>query len=75
MATQSLDHQVFRQAGMPQTWHEEIGSTTSRGPRLLGLPCASCRTYFAADLEVCPICGGKERTSWARSLLRFAGKG
>ena len=28
---------------------------------LLGLPCAHCKGYFAADLEVCPICGCKER--------------
>lgn len=28
---------------------------------LLGLPCADCKTYFAADLEVCPICGCNER--------------
>jgi hypothetical protein len=28
---------------------------------LLGLPCADCKAYFAADLEVCPICGCNER--------------
>jgi len=28
---------------------------------LLGLPCAHCKVYFAADLEVCPICGCKQR--------------
>jgi hypothetical protein len=28
---------------------------------LLGLPCARCKAYFAADLEVCPICGCNER--------------
>lgn len=30
-------------------------------PMLLGLPCARCKAYFAADLEVCPICGCNER--------------
>jgi hypothetical protein len=26
-----------------------------------GLPCAKCRTYYAADLAVCPICKSAER--------------
>lgn len=26
-----------------------------------GLPCANCRAYYTADLEVCPICGCRER--------------
>jgi hypothetical protein len=30
-------------------------------PLLLGLPCVRCKAYFAADLEVCPICGCTER--------------
>ena len=28
-----------------------------------GLPCANCRTYYAADLSTCPICQSKERVS------------
>jgi TonB family protein len=28
-----------------------------------GLPCAKCHKYFPADLEVCPICKGRERVS------------
>ena len=28
-----------------------------------GLPCANCRTYYAADLHVCPICKTAERMS------------
>jgi hypothetical protein len=36
-----------------------------RGPNhaLFGLPCARCRAYYDADLDVCPICGCKERVS------------
>ena len=26
-----------------------------------GLPCANCRSYYAADLTACPICQSKER--------------
>ncbi len=28
-----------------------------------GLPCAKCHKYFPADLELCPICKGRERVS------------
>lgn len=32
-------------------------------PAGYGLPCARCKTYFAADLSVCPICKCSERVS------------
>jgi len=28
-----------------------------------GLPCAKCKTYYAADLAVCPVCKSAERVS------------
>jgi hypothetical protein len=28
-----------------------------------GLPCAKCRTYYAADLSACPVCKSTERVS------------
>jgi len=28
-----------------------------------GLPCANCRTYYAADMKACPICKSAERVS------------
>src|SRR5215467_5230789 len=28
-----------------------------------GLPCSKCKTYFAANLKVCPICKSTERVS------------
>lgn len=28
-----------------------------------GLPCAKCRTYYAADLPACPVCKSPERVS------------
>lgn len=34
-----------------------------------GLPCAKCRTYFAADQTTCPICKGTERVSPTADLL------
>lgn len=35
------------------------------GPRRTGygLPCAKCKTYYAADLTACPVCKGQERVS------------
>jgi len=29
----------------------------------LGLPCANCKLYYAADLDACPVCNGAERVS------------
>lgn len=28
-----------------------------------GLPCAKCKTYYAADLHACPVCKASERVS------------
>ncbi len=28
-----------------------------------GLPCAKCKTYYAADLKACPVCKAAERVS------------
>jgi hypothetical protein len=35
------------------------------GPRRVGygLPCAKCKTYYAADLTACPVCKTAERVS------------
>ena len=35
------------------------------GPKRIGygLPCARCKTYYAADLTACPICKAAERVS------------
>src|SRR6202162_6215344 len=35
------------------------------GPRRIGygLPCVKCKTYYAADLSICPVCKSEERVS------------
>jgi hypothetical protein len=35
------------------------------GPRRVGygLPCVKCKTYYAADLSMCPVCKSEERVS------------
>src|SRR2546423_1235708 len=35
------------------------------GPKRVGygLPCAKCKTYYAADLKACPVCKSPERVT------------
>ena len=44
------------------------------GPRQVGygMPCATCKTYYAADLKACPVCKGGERLSPTAVPLRSA---
>lgn len=37
-----------------------------------GLPCAKCKTYYAADLPSCPICKSPQRVSAAEPLVKMA---
>ena len=61
--------QVPRRATTPVTdphrneHHSPSGEREERTRRRIGygLPCANCRTYYAADLQVCPYCGCPER--------------
>jgi hypothetical protein len=41
-------------------------------PTGYGLPCASCKTYYAADLTACPVCKGKQRVSATEPLTTVA---
>ena len=38
-------------------------SSVDAKPVGYGLPCAKCRTYYAADLKSCPVCKSAERVS------------
>jgi hypothetical protein len=44
---------------------QTAGVAAQFGPRRVGygLPCSKCKTYYAADLTVCPVCQTKERVS------------
>ncbi len=35
-----------------------------------GMPCANCKTYYAADLKACPVCKGGERISPTAAPVR-----
>jgi hypothetical protein len=74
MATQSAMSGLSREAGPPDSRpslnNAAPGLTPHRKVMLLGLPCARCKTYFAAGLGACPICGCNERIvigDWAVS--------
>lgn len=38
----------------------------------VGLPCARCKTYYAADLTACPVCKNPQRVSPQAPLVRVA---
>ena len=44
---------------------QNLAATPQPAPKRTGygLPCAYCRTYYAADLTACPICKSSERVS------------
>lgn len=44
---------------------ENLAQAPALGPRRVGygLPCAKCKTYYAADLKCCPVCKSTERVS------------
>jgi len=50
------------------------GTATPPSPKRAGygLPCAKCRTYYASDLKVCPICKSAERVTPAARPVRNA---
>jgi hypothetical protein len=37
-----------------------------------GLPCAKCKTYYAADLAICPVCKNPQRVSPVEPLTTVA---
>jgi len=46
-----------------QTARAGSGEPIARKQVGYGLPCAKCKTYYAADLKACPVCKGAERVS------------
>jgi len=47
-------------------------ASASRKPAGYGLPCAKCRTYYSADLTICPVCKSSERVSATPANARTA---
>jgi len=42
---------------------QALPAQPSPKPAGYGLPCAKCRTYYASDLKVCPVCKSGERVT------------
>jgi hypothetical protein len=51
-------------------------NTASATPQIVpkqagyGLPCANCKTYYAADVKACPVCKTAERVSPSAAAVR-----
>jgi hypothetical protein len=60
----SIAPPVFHQASeAPQKEGPAVPPKASPGRSGYGLPCAKCKTYYAADLPACPVCQSPERVS------------
>ena len=75
MATQKSTNERSGQDGFIESWPAGFDSVVSgmqEGSKavLLGLPCARCKAYFMADLELCPICGCDERVVIGRRAAK-----
>jgi hypothetical protein len=52
-----------------QTTERAVKASPSVAPQIVpkqagyGMPCANCKTYYAADLNACPVCKAAERLS------------
>lgn len=51
------------------TKHSNAGAEEAPKATGYGLPCAKCRTYYAADLASCPICHNQERVRPALPIV------
>jgi len=62
------------QQGSPYAARAAQAPTAQLSPKRAGygLPCAKCRTYYASDLKVCPICNSAERVTPVVRLVRNA---
>lgn len=48
------------------------GQQTTSKPAGYGMPCATCKTYYGADLDACPVCRSAERVAPTVAPVRAA---
>jgi len=59
-----------------QTTERAVKASSTAAPQIVpkqtgyGMPCAHCKTYYAADLKACPVCKGGERVSPTAAAVR-----
>jgi hypothetical protein len=63
------NHNV-QSAGQSIKANQLAGPGIAPKPTGYGMPCARCKTYYAADLTVCPVCKSSERISPAVTAMR-----
>ena len=66
------DQAVLNERNSPAT-PAGLKANTAKETKLTGygMPCATCRSYYPADMHTCPICQSKDRVS-ARAVARAA---
>ena len=59
-----------------QTTERAVKASSTAAPQIApkqtgyGMPCANCKTYYAADLKACPVCKAAERVSPTAAAVR-----
>jgi hypothetical protein len=62
--------------GDTQVTERAAKASLPTGPQIVpkqagyGMPCANCKTYYAADLKACPVCKAGERVSPTAAPVR-----
>jgi hypothetical protein len=62
---------AYGHAAAPARARDVKSETTDRRSGY-GLPCAKCKTYYAADLPSCPVCKNPQRVSPIEPLTKVA---
>jgi hypothetical protein len=72
MAANSHNSAAGTAAAAKQVGH--LVNNAELGPKQIGygLPCANCKTYYAADLNSCPVCHSPQRVSPLKPLATIA---
>jgi hypothetical protein len=63
--TSSIPSTILSETGFQRATTSMDSLPSELGPRRIGygLPCVKCKTYYAADLTMCPVCKSAERVS------------
>jgi hypothetical protein len=54
---------VFQQPSDSKRSERPVPQAAGAKPKGYGLPCAKCKTYYASDLDACPVCKSNVRVT------------
>jgi hypothetical protein len=57
-----IQHPAVQQPAVPKPVADESWSSSPKASGY-GMPCAQCKTYYAANLAACPVCKASERVA------------